>query len=101
MAKEPKCPIAQMVCPRNNDPKAGKYCPAWTEYMQTNVATGEERLQRECVFQALPVFLIEGIKASNRPAAAAESMRNEVARGFEEVSHRLERIPALLLENKS
>ena len=58
------------------------------------------RIKRECLFTALPRFMVEGIKASNRPAAAAESMRNEVARGFQEVAHRLELIPTLLLENQ-
>lgn len=63
-------------CPQSNDEKG---CPAWVEYMQTNAATGEERLQKECLFQALPVFMIETIKAANRPAAAVESTRNELA----------------------
>lgn len=44
--------------------------------------------------------MIEAIKASNRPAAAAESMRNEVAKGFSELNGRMQRIPALLLESK-
>lgn len=97
---EPKCPIAKMVCPRNADPKAGKYCPAWTEYTETNLQTGEERITKECVFQALPKFLVETLKASNRPAAAVESTRNEIADGFRRVSERIERIPAVLLEDK-
>lgn len=100
MAKEPKCPIANMVCPRNNDPGRGKYCPAWTEYMQTNDDTGEKRLQRECVFQALPTFMVAVIQANNRPAAAMIDTRNEIARGFDEIGHRMQRIPAMLLENK-
>jgi hypothetical protein len=66
-------------CPGRNDDQG---CPAWVEYMQENVATGEQRLHKECLFQALPVFLVEVVKASNRPAAAVESMRNEVAGGF-------------------
>lgn len=66
-------------CPGRNDEQG---CPAWIEYMQENVATGEQRLNKECLFQALPVFMIEVVKASNRPAAAVESMRNEVASGF-------------------
>ena len=98
--REPKCPIAGMVCPRNSEPKAGKYCPAWLEYSETNVSTGEERITRECMFQALPRFFVETIKASNRPAAAMESSRNEIARGFQELNERVLRIPALLLENR-
>lgn len=89
-----------MVCPRNSDPQQGKYCPAWTEYTETNIQTGEDRTRKECLFQAMPRFMIEAIKASNRPAAAAESMRNEVAKGFSELNGRMQRIPALLLESK-
>jgi hypothetical protein len=101
MAKKPKCPIAGMVCPRNNDPEAGSYCPAWVEYTQTNLHTQEERTAKECLFQALPVFLVETLRAANRPAAAVESTRNEIARGFAEISHHMQRIPATLLEDKS
>lgn len=63
-------------CPQRNDESG---CPAWVEYMQENTATGEQRLRKECLFQALPVFMIETIKAANRPAAAMESTRNELA----------------------
>lgn len=66
-------------CPGRNDDQG---CPAWIEYTQENPSTGEQRLRKECLFQALPVFLIEVVKASNRPAAAVESMRNEVANGM-------------------
>jgi hypothetical protein len=69
-------------CPGNNT-EAG--CPAWVEYMQRNPA-GDERLQKECLFQALPVFLVEVIKASNRPAAAIESMRNETVMGLDAIT---------------
>lgn len=98
--REPKCPIAGMVCPRNSDPQRGKYCPAWTEYAETNIQSGEERIKRECMFQAMPRFMIECVRAANRPAAAMESSRNEIARGFEELNQRVQKIPALLLENR-
>lgn len=98
--KEPKCPIANMVCPRNSDPQQGKYCPAWTEYAETNLQTGEERIKKECMFQAMPRFMIETVKAANRPAAAMESTRNEIARSFQELNDNVRRIPALLLEDK-
>lgn len=100
MAKEAKCPMAGMVCPRNSDPERGKYCPAWTEYVETNMQTGDERVTKECVFKALPRFMIETVKAANRPAAAVESTRNELARGFDQINANLERIPALLLDRK-
>lgn len=74
--REPKCPIAGIRCPRNNDPEKGTYCPAWTEYMESN-PQGEERLQKECLFSAMPKFMIHTLAAANRPAAAIESLRNE------------------------
>lgn len=85
MMREPKCPIANMVCPRNNNPAKGKYCPAWTEYMETNHQSGEERLQKECIFTAMPKFMIHTARAANRPAAAIESARNEIISGFSQV----------------
>ena len=98
--REPKCPIANMVCPRNSDPQRGKYCPAWLEYTETNIATGDERVTKECMFQALPRFFVETIKATNYPSAVADASRNEIARGFQELNQRVQRIPALLLENR-
>ena len=66
-------------CPGRNDADG---CPAWVEYVQVQAGSGAERLTKECLFQALPVFLVEVIKASNRPAAAVESMRNDVVGGL-------------------
>lgn len=93
---EPTCPIAKMVCPRNNDPRSGTYCPAWTEYVETNIQTGDEKITKECMFQALPKFMIETLKASNRPAAAMESTRNELAKGFSEISRQVQKLPVSL-----
>lgn len=50
--------------------------------METNVATGEERPISGCFYQVMPRLMVEVIKASNRPAAAIESTRNEIATGF-------------------
>lgn len=86
---EHKCPIAGMKCPRNADPANGRFCPAWTEYVETNEQTGEERIRRECVFQAMPKFMMFAVRAANRPAAAIESTRNEIADGFARVSQTL------------
>lgn len=82
MTREAKCPLTNMVCPRNSDPARGKYCPAWWEWVETNPITAEERLRKDCGWRAMPTFLTEVIKASNRPAAAIESTRNEIAGGF-------------------
>jgi len=57
-------------------------CPCWVEIIETNTKTGEERVVKNCIFQLLPNLMIEVIKASNRPAAAIESTRNEIAKGF-------------------
>lgn len=66
-------------CPKRNDSEG---CPAWWEWVEANPVTGDERLRRDCGWQAMPSFLTEVIKASNRPAAAVESTRNEIATGF-------------------
>jgi hypothetical protein len=68
-------------CPRNNDPKLGRFCHLWWETQWTN-ASGETRIEKTCGLRQLPLYLTEVIKASNRPAAAVESMRNEMSRGL-------------------
>ena len=85
-------------CPERNDEQG---CPAWTEYMQELPSTGEQRLRKECLFQALPVFLVEVIKASNRPAAAVESTRNEIVNGFAALIEMTQKMPALSGGNES
>lgn len=62
-------------CPETNSVTG---CPAWTELFETNVATGQERFTKGCLFALLPKMIVEVIKASNRPAAAMESTRNAV-----------------------
>ena len=63
-------------CPGNNGPEG---CPVWVEYSETNL-NGDVRLTKECGHQAMPKFMVQMIAASNRPAAAVESMRNEVVK---------------------
>lgn len=60
-------------CPQSNGPEG---CPAWVEYVETNVADGSIRTTRECFYQAMPKMMQHVICASNRPAAAIESTRN-------------------------
>lgn len=45
--------------------------------MATHVGQSQSELKKMCGYQALPIFLTEIISASNRPAAAIESMRDE------------------------
>ena len=61
-------------CPESNGVNG---CPMWWEYMQTN-GLGQEKIEKSCGYQALPMFMIEVIKASNRPAEEIGSMRNEM-----------------------
>lgn len=60
-------------------------CPAWLELLERN-DKGEERITKDCSFKLMPRMMIEVIKASNRPAAAIESTRNEIVRGFQNLS---------------
>lgn len=61
-------------------------CPCWIEpesgFMETNTQTGEERIVQGCFFQVLPRLMAHVVRASNRPAAALETWRNEMANGF-------------------
>ena len=70
-----------------------------------NSETGEERVE-QCGARVMVQGQIEVIKASNRPAAAIEGARNEIAKGFVAVAGVMsETLPALKetllkLENK-
>lgn len=93
-----KCVLAGRECPRTNDPHAKHYCAAWSDgVVWANSQTGEERIVN-CAFEALMPALVEVIKASNRPAAAIESTRNELATGFAKVGQVLS--AALQLEHQ-
>lgn len=50
--------------------------------METNIVSGEERFIVGCFYQVIPRLMVELVKASNRPAAAIESTRNEIVKGF-------------------
>lgn len=68
-------------CPGVNDENG---CPNWTELLETNPQTGEERLRKGCGFIMQQIFLLEVLKASNRPAAAIEDMRNNIIKTLRE-----------------
>lgn len=70
----------------------GKRCPFWigTEHavFEKNVSTGEQRLVTGCfptVFMRLMEFVVQ---TNTSAAAASETVRNEIARGFDNV-HRV------------
>lgn len=70
-------------CPGTNDENG---CPWWTEYFETNVVTQEVRTEKGCMGQLFPKMMMHVISASNRPAAAIESVRNVIFDGFNGVS---------------
>lgn len=76
-------------CPRNNDPARGRSCPAWWEWASENPGTGETKIERMCGWAGMPIFLVHVLAASNRPAAAIESTRNEIAKGLGDVAGQL------------
>ncbi|MDD3493691.1 MAG: hypothetical protein PHZ19_09380 [Candidatus Thermoplasmatota archaeon] len=81
-----KCALINAVCPRTNNQAAKSFCPAWSEgIVWQNPQTGEEKVMH-CAFEALMPALIEVIKASNRPAAAIETTRNEIVKGFQSLA---------------
>ena len=61
-------------------------CPMFWDTVHTNIQTGEIKTIRSCGYEQLPTYLVEVIKASNRPAAAVESCRNEIAAGLAKVA---------------
>lgn len=71
------------ACPKRNDENG---CPWWWEWVEMNASTGQERLRKACGKQSMQVFMVEVIKASNRPAAAVESTRNEIVKGFDRLA---------------
>lgn len=93
--RKAKCMLIGAPCPENSDPKKGNYCPFWADsgnhFVETNTQTGEERIE-QCGAKVMVKGQIEVIKASNRPTAAVESVRNEIVNGFSQVGVLLTRI---------
>ncbi len=71
-------------CPETNS-KEG--CPCWTELIQTNTQTGEHRTKKNCIFQLMPMLMVEVIKASNRPAEEISHTKNEIVKGFDNIKN--------------
>jgi len=70
-------------CPETNNENG---CPAWTELMVTNIQSGEEKLEKDCLYRMLPMLLVEVIKASNRPAAEIGSLKNGMINAISELA---------------
>jgi len=66
-------------CPEKNGDGG---CPAWWEIVWENPQSDEVKVEKSCGLEMMPRILLEVLKASNRPAAAVESMRNEMKKDF-------------------
>ena len=79
--------LKAFACITGDCPQSVEGCPMWSEIIQTNISNGEERMLCGCYPQISLLADVEVIKASNRPAAAVESTRNEIVKGFEKVTN--------------
>jgi len=85
-------------CPESNDEKG---CPCWTELIETNAETGQERITKNCLFQLMPNLLVEVIKASNRPAAEISAMRVEAISNMQHLVQTVtHQIPVINIKEK-
>ncbi len=91
--------MAGRACPQTSDKNARHFCPAWSDggVVWQHNATGEERVVH-CAFEALMPALTQVIAASNRPAAAIEATRNEIAEGLGRVAQAVAQVPMRLLQ---
>jgi hypothetical protein len=64
--------------------------------IETNLQTGEERLLTGCFYEIIPKLMVHVIRASNRPAAAMESFRNEVVTGLGNIVHAFQGKPVVV-----
>lgn len=80
-------------CPQSNGADG---CPKWTELIETNDLTGQERMTCGCIDQLMPSIAVNLIKSANRPAAEISRMRDQVsetvARAAEQIL--LQQVPA-------
>lgn len=79
-------------CPETNDANG---CPCWTEIIMTNTE-GEVKAVKNCLFQQLPMLMIEVIKASNRPAAEIGAMRGEIDGRMAIIADGIRQVPQML-----
>lgn len=80
-------------CPQSNNESG---CPMWWEFIQTDTTNQREQLTKMCGYQALPLYLIEVIKASNRPAAEIGAMRDEMGGQINHLVNGIQQVPQLL-----
>ena len=80
-------------CPESNGENG---CPCWTEIIMENSGTGEVKSVKNCLFQQLPMLMVEVIKASNRPAAEIGAMRGEIDTRMGDIANGMRQVPQLL-----
>lgn len=80
-------------CPQSNNESG---CPMWWEFIQTDTSNGHEQLTKMCGYQALPLYLIEVIRASNRPAAEIGAMRGEIDTRMGDIANGMRQVPQML-----
>lgn len=80
-------------CPQSNTESG---CPNWWEFIQTDTTNGQEHIRKMCGYQALPLFLVDAIKASNRPAAEIGAMRDEMTGHLNHLVSGVQQVPQLL-----
>ncbi len=69
-------------------------CPCWVKgVVETNIQTGEVRSSEGCFYQMFPKWIVHVLQASNRPAAALESLRNEMVQRQDAALERLMALP--------
>ena len=75
-------------CPMNSDATRGRACPMWWEtvWNKPSVSGMETKVVKACGYTQLPEFLVEVIKASNRPAAQISGVQNEIAEGLAKIN---------------
>jgi hypothetical protein len=84
-------------CPKDGRGDRSDGCPLWWRTRWQNGA--EEKEIVDCGLVQLPTYLAEVIKASNRPAAAIESTRNEISAGFAQVVRQMMRVLPFRVDN--
>lgn len=86
-------------CPKSSNDDG---CPAWAEFIQQHIETGEQAVKKDCVFQLLPWLMVEVIRAANQPAEEISAMRGEMVEATEGVVRELAAkvVPQLLSRGK-
>jgi len=80
-------------CPERGDEKG---CPAWVEFGETHIQTGEDKITKGCIFPMIPRLMSLVIVASNRGAASVESLRNVHAKGVERIAKVINKVQKVI-----